>query len=187
MDPEKSIHSPNLYKIGNEKSNWLKRASVLNPFHSNFFAWVDIGYFRSKYKNGKQILRHIPPSLQRNQVLTRCHVVSCSFQLHWRRLHWRVRGRYSAMAHRILRHVGGPRKRIYRQRPAVGVEDVRRDSGVVWGGGARWRTRWPVVLYGAVHDEWNQKDINNRKRWPCTFILLILRNVENDMICCSKI
>ena len=82
MDPEKSIHSPNLYKIWNEKSNWLKRASVLNPFHSNFFAWVDIGYFRSKYKNGKQILRRIPPSLQRNQVLTRCHVVSCSFQLH---------------------------------------------------------------------------------------------------------
>jgi hypothetical protein len=39
-------HSPQLYMIWNEKSNFLKQASKINPFGADYFLWVDIGCFR---------------------------------------------------------------------------------------------------------------------------------------------
>jgi hypothetical protein len=39
-------HNPQLYMIWNEKSHFLKQAADLNPFHTDYFLWVDIGCFR---------------------------------------------------------------------------------------------------------------------------------------------
>jgi hypothetical protein len=47
MDAEQRVgHNPYLYAIWGEKSNFLKRAIELDPFHSDYFVWVDIGCFR---------------------------------------------------------------------------------------------------------------------------------------------
>lgn len=49
IDHEKNIgHTPFLYMIWNEKSNFLKKAIELNPFESDYYLWVDIGCFRYK-------------------------------------------------------------------------------------------------------------------------------------------
>ena len=69
IDPERRIHSMELYWIWNEKTNFLKRAIDLNPFDSDFFAWVDIGYFRTAEFTDLTMLRHIPKKLKENQVL----------------------------------------------------------------------------------------------------------------------
>lgn len=47
-DIERHIHHPNLYIIWNEKSMFVHRAMTLNPFHTEFFCWCDMGCFRSK-------------------------------------------------------------------------------------------------------------------------------------------
>jgi len=47
MDLEQRVgHTPFLYMIWNEKSHFLKRAIELDPFHTDYFIWVDIGCFR---------------------------------------------------------------------------------------------------------------------------------------------
>lgn len=46
LDPEKNIHSPELYKIWYEKKEFVKRAIELNPFESNDFVWCDAGILR---------------------------------------------------------------------------------------------------------------------------------------------
>lgn len=47
MDHELGIgHNAFLYMIWNEKSHFLKKASYLNPYCSDYFLWVDIGCFR---------------------------------------------------------------------------------------------------------------------------------------------
>jgi FkbM family methyltransferase len=68
-DPEQSIHGESLYIIWNEKANWLQRASKLNPFDSDFFAWVDIGYFRNTNYNNQEMLQQVPSNLGKNQVM----------------------------------------------------------------------------------------------------------------------
>jgi galactoside 2-L-fucosyltransferase 1/2 len=68
-DPEKSIHSKELFIIWNEKINFLKEAIQLNPFNSKFFAWFDIGYFRNSEYNNNIMLQKIPESLNKNQVM----------------------------------------------------------------------------------------------------------------------
>lgn len=70
IDPEKRIHqSPLLYVIWNEKTNWLLTASEINPFGSDFFAWIDVGYLRDQKYNGLQLIKKIPQDLKRDQVL----------------------------------------------------------------------------------------------------------------------
>jgi hypothetical protein len=70
MDPEREIHrSHELFWIWNEKAEWLQRAVNINPFGTLFFAWIDIGYFRDETFNDERILRAIPFSLGREQVL----------------------------------------------------------------------------------------------------------------------
>ena len=45
-DPEKSIHSSELYVIWNQKSLWLSDVATSNPFSSDHFFWADSGQFR---------------------------------------------------------------------------------------------------------------------------------------------
>ena len=70
FDPGRHIH-PNyqLYLIWNEKTEWLKRTLDANPFHSQFFAWVDIGYFRTGRYNGQTMIQQVPRHLRRDQIL----------------------------------------------------------------------------------------------------------------------
>ena len=70
MDPEADIHPDfRLYWIWNEKANLLKKALDMNPFNSDFFAWVDIGYFRTKEYLGQKMIGSIPDDLKRDQDL----------------------------------------------------------------------------------------------------------------------
>jgi galactoside 2-L-fucosyltransferase 1/2 len=73
MDPEGGPGRPHssfeLYLIWNEKFHFLKRVSDWNPFESDFFAWVDIGYFRTTKFNHQIMLDRIPTCLERDQVL----------------------------------------------------------------------------------------------------------------------
>lgn len=69
-DPERRIHkSYQLYWVWLSKPEFIKRAIAMDPFHSDFFAWVDSGYFRNKDWNGQRMLQHIPPALRQDQVL----------------------------------------------------------------------------------------------------------------------
>lgn len=70
LDPERSTHPDlRLYWIWNEKAAFLWHTMDSNPFQSTFFAWVDIGYFRTKSYNGQHMLRTIPATLRTDQVL----------------------------------------------------------------------------------------------------------------------
>jgi len=70
IDPEAQTH-PNfrIYWIWNEKANFLKRALDMNPFNSEFFAWVDIGYFRTAEYNRQRMLTVVPRDMRRGQLL----------------------------------------------------------------------------------------------------------------------
>lgn len=46
MDPEKRIHTPELYAIWAQKPFFVEKAIRLNPFQTDFFFWCDIGAFR---------------------------------------------------------------------------------------------------------------------------------------------
>jgi Bacterial protein of unknown function (HtrL_YibB) len=74
LDPEKHTQHKSidhsLYQVWNEKTNFLQTvAAHLNPFGSEFFAWVDIGYFRTTTYNHQIMLDVIPHTLHRDQVL----------------------------------------------------------------------------------------------------------------------
>jgi hypothetical protein len=68
-DPEKNKHSGSLYVIWDEKSSWLLQGVQLNPFHSKFFAWVDIGYFREARYAGQRMIRHLPHTFSAYSVM----------------------------------------------------------------------------------------------------------------------
>ena len=46
IDPERYIHSEQLYKVWNEKIFFVKRAIEENIFNTEYFIWTDIGSFR---------------------------------------------------------------------------------------------------------------------------------------------
>lgn len=48
IDPERHIHSVHLFRVWLEKTNFVMEATRTNPFQSNYFAWIDYGYFRRK-------------------------------------------------------------------------------------------------------------------------------------------
>jgi len=48
IDGEKNIHSIDLYKVWNEKLNFISKAIEINLFNSQYFYWIDIGCFRKK-------------------------------------------------------------------------------------------------------------------------------------------
>jgi len=47
MDPEKGVHSPELYSVWAEKAFFVERAIIENPFMTEHFFWCDIGAFRN--------------------------------------------------------------------------------------------------------------------------------------------
>lgn len=53
IDPEKNLHTPELYLLWAEKSWFVKKACQINHFNTNWFFWCDIGCMRinniSKY------------------------------------------------------------------------------------------------------------------------------------------
>lgn len=46
IDPERDIHSVELYMIWNEKVSFIQRSMNLNPFNSSHYCWIDIGVVR---------------------------------------------------------------------------------------------------------------------------------------------
>jgi len=46
LDPEKTIHTVELYMIWNEKPFFVQRAIDKNPFQSTHFSWMDMGMIR---------------------------------------------------------------------------------------------------------------------------------------------
>lgn len=59
MDDEK-FHTRELYMVWNEKINFLKKATEINPFHTEWFLWCDMGSMRSHiYKNQNFKTSHI--------------------------------------------------------------------------------------------------------------------------------
>jgi len=68
-DNESTFHNENLYVIWNEKTEFLKKTVDVNPFMSDFFAWIDFGYVRNTLHNGEMMLRNIPRDLKTDQVL----------------------------------------------------------------------------------------------------------------------
>lgn len=69
LDPEKYLHSKELYVIWNEKGHFLERAMELNPYGSDFFAWVDMGYLRDSLLENQRMIRYLPAVFTRNQAL----------------------------------------------------------------------------------------------------------------------
>ena len=47
-DPEKSIHNIDLYKIWNEKTEFINKSIKENIYNSEYFFWCDAGIFRNK-------------------------------------------------------------------------------------------------------------------------------------------
>lgn len=69
LDPEKYLHSKELYIIWNEKGHFLEQAMELNPFQSEFFAWVDMGYLRDSLLEQQRMIRYLPKLLTRQQAI----------------------------------------------------------------------------------------------------------------------
>jgi hypothetical protein len=46
MDPERDIHSPELYLIWNEKPHFVQRAIQQSKFRTDYFCWMDCGIVR---------------------------------------------------------------------------------------------------------------------------------------------
>jgi hypothetical protein len=69
LDPEKYIHSKELYVIWNEKGHFLEQAMQLDPFQSSFFAWVDMGYLRDSLLENQRMVRYVPKALTPQQTL----------------------------------------------------------------------------------------------------------------------
>lgn len=58
IDPEKEIHSPELYAIWYEKKEFVLRTMEMNPFGSDHFIWCDAGICR--YPEWIPYLHHFP-------------------------------------------------------------------------------------------------------------------------------
>lgn len=61
-------HSVPLYKVWNEKLFFVRRAVTLDPYHSDYFLWADIGCFREA--NPEKRFPYFPSSsrLSRNKI-----------------------------------------------------------------------------------------------------------------------
>ena len=49
MDPERKIHSPELYAVWAQKAFFVESAVHQNPFQTEYFFWCDIGAFRDPH------------------------------------------------------------------------------------------------------------------------------------------
>lgn len=58
LDPEQTMHSPELYKVWYEKIHFVKRAIELNPFQTTDFVWCDAGILR--HENFLPLVKEFP-------------------------------------------------------------------------------------------------------------------------------
>lgn len=58
IDPERDIHSVELYMIWNEKVSFVQKAMNLNPFNSSHYCWIDIGIVRDSRLSS--VMRNFP-------------------------------------------------------------------------------------------------------------------------------
>jgi len=70
LDPERHIHSPELYAIWAQKAFFVERSIHANPFQTDFFFWCDIGAFRDPYVSSS-ILESFPMTdhMERDNVI----------------------------------------------------------------------------------------------------------------------
>jgi hypothetical protein len=68
-DPEREIHTPELYALWYEKKEFVRRAIEMNPFGSEVFVWCDAGICRHKEYSAP--LRNFPlaPLVPRGKML----------------------------------------------------------------------------------------------------------------------
>jgi hypothetical protein len=86
LDPEKEIHSPELYSIWYEKKEFVLRAIAENPFQSDRFIWCDagicrypewmpevrtFGLYREKIPAGRMLLLIVKPFRKEDCVIKR--------------------------------------------------------------------------------------------------------------------
>jgi hypothetical protein len=68
-DQENLYHTVELYKIWNEKLEFVRKVVEKNPFDSKYFFWIDLGYFRGRKAAEEHILEHNWPSAGRVHLL----------------------------------------------------------------------------------------------------------------------
>mmetsp|Transcript_8239 Transcript_8239/g.12666 ORF Transcript_8239/g.12666 Transcript_8239/m.12666 type:complete len:373 (+) Transcript_8239:98-1216(+) len=69
LDPEEFIHSKELYIIWNEKGHFIEKAMDVDPFGTEFFAWVDMGYLRDDLLENQRMIRFVPAALLKTKAL----------------------------------------------------------------------------------------------------------------------
>ena len=85
INPEKDLHSPDLYKLWYEKTHFVLTAIDLNPFDSDDFIWMDAGIIRepeilplikenfpvgSRIPNDRMLLLNVKPFQQEDENKT---------------------------------------------------------------------------------------------------------------------
>lgn len=70
IDPEKHIHTPELYSIWAQKVFFVEKAIIQNPFNTEYFFWCDFGAFRDS-RIDITILKSFPSIkyLPKNKIL----------------------------------------------------------------------------------------------------------------------
>jgi hypothetical protein len=70
IDPEKHIHTPELYAIWAQKPYFVEKAIIMNPYKTEYFFWCDFGAFRNPCISSV-ILNSFPQSkyLPKNKIL----------------------------------------------------------------------------------------------------------------------
>ena len=62
-DSEAATHVDwRVYLIWLEKTTWLRSVSNLNPFNTDYFAWLDIGYIRQPIRLHGPLVKKVPPT-----------------------------------------------------------------------------------------------------------------------------
>jgi hypothetical protein len=90
LDPEKNIHSKELYIIWNEKTNFIKETYKLNPFNTDWYTWLDIGSCRNRQQFGditNEQLKYWPNQNKLN-TLPKDKISFCLTNLSFYRFHF---------------------------------------------------------------------------------------------------
>ncbi len=71
QDPlhQRHRHSKEDFILWNEKGHFLQRAMELNPYDSDFFAWVDMRYLSDSLLENQRMIRFLPTTLTRQQAI----------------------------------------------------------------------------------------------------------------------
>lgn len=61
--------SNDVWKIWFEKTSFVQQAIEINPFHTDFFTWMDVGYLRNNHLNGEHVLKYLPEDQKDDTVI----------------------------------------------------------------------------------------------------------------------